>query len=66
MSFEQYVAKVKKLVNNGDIENAEAKESMIQIFIVTGANSQKHTDSVLKQDLVQNWTKFYISTEMKQ
>ena len=40
MSFEQYVAKVKKLVNNCDIENAEAKESMIQNFIVTGANSQ--------------------------
>ena len=29
MSYEQYVAKVKKLVNNCDIENAEAKESMI-------------------------------------
>ena len=40
MSFEQYVAKVKKLVNNCDIENAEAKEAMIQNFIVTGANSQ--------------------------
>ena len=40
MSFEQYVAKVKKLVNNCDIENAEAKESMIRNFIVTGANSQ--------------------------
>ena len=40
MSFEQYVAKVKKLVNNHDIENAEAKESMIRNFIVTGANSQ--------------------------
>ena len=40
MSFEQYVAKVKKLVNNCDIENTEAKESMIWNFIVTGANSQ--------------------------
>ena len=40
MSFKQYVAKVKKLVNNCDIENAEAKESMIQNFIVTGINSQ--------------------------
>ena len=29
MSFEQYVAKVKKLVNKCDIENSEAKESMI-------------------------------------
>ena len=40
MSFEQYDAKVKKLVNNCDIENAEAKESIIRNFIVTGANSQ--------------------------
>ena len=40
MSFEQYVAKVKKLVNNCDIENAEAKESMIQNFTFTGAISQ--------------------------
>ena len=38
MSFEQYVPKVKKLVNNCDIENAEAKESMIRNFIVTGAS----------------------------
>ena len=29
ISFKQYVTKVKKLVNNCDIENAEAKESMI-------------------------------------
>ena len=40
MSFEQYIAKVKKLVNNCDIENVEAKEAMIRNFIVTGANSQ--------------------------
>ena len=40
VSFEQYVTKVKKLVNNCDIENVEAKESMIWNFIVTSANSQ--------------------------
>ena len=40
MSFDQCVTKVKKLVNNCDIENAEARESTIQNFIVTGANSQ--------------------------
>ena len=38
MSFKQYVVKVKKLMNNCDIKNAEAKESMIQNFIVTGIN----------------------------
>ena len=57
MSFEQYVPKVKKLVNNCDIENAEAKESMIRNFIVTGANSQT-AYNVLKQDLVPNWTEY--------
>ena len=56
MSFEQYVAKVKKLVNNCDIENAEAKETMIRNFIVLAQTPKQHTDNVLKQDLVQNWT----------
>ena len=41
MSLEQYVAKVKKLVNKYDIENAEAKESMIRNFIVTVQTPKK-------------------------
>ena len=40
MSFEQYAAKIKKLVNDCDIEDTEAKNLFIRNFIVTGANSQ--------------------------
>ena len=40
MSFEQYTAKIKKLVNDCDIEDTEAKNLFIWNFIVTGANSQ--------------------------
>ena len=40
MSFEQYAAKIKKLVNDCDIEDTEAKNLFIWNFIVTGTNSQ--------------------------
>ena len=40
MSFEQYAAKIKKLVNDCDIEDTEAKNLFIRNFVVTGANSQ--------------------------
>ena len=53
MSFEQYAAKIKKLVNNCDIEDTEAKNLFIRNFIVTGANSQA-AYNVLKQDPMQS------------
>ena len=40
MNFEQYAAKIKKLINDCDIEDTEAKNLFIRNFIVTGANSQ--------------------------
>ena len=39
MSFEQYEAKIKKRVNDCDIEDTEAKNLFVWNFIVTGANS---------------------------
>ena len=51
MSFEQYAAKIKKLVNDCDIEDTEAKNLFIRNFIVTGANSQAGPNAKLERIL---------------
>ena len=40
MNFEQFAAKVRKLVTDCNIQDAQDKELIIRNFIVTGANSQ--------------------------
>ena len=40
MNFEQFAAKVRKLVTDSNIQDAQDKELIIRNFIVTGANSQ--------------------------
>ena len=40
MNFEQFVAKVRKLVTDCNIQDAQDRELIIRNFIVTGANSQ--------------------------
>ena len=40
MNFEQFAAKVRKLVTDSNMQDAQDKELIIRNFIVTGANSQ--------------------------
>ena len=55
MSFEQYAAKVKKLVNDCDIEDTEAKNIIIWNFLVTSVNSQAAYRQCIEAGPNANW-----------